>query len=614
MDGSFIDLIIKKLQWLLDHPEVTWSGAGFTLLGILFLVVKTPLAVIIRRLLGKPPLPPSGDTNDWFSRNRHKLHERLKTDLKDRRESFLLGQSTLDLEKKLSPNAVARPYRRQDSIEYTLERDGTEVENTDQPITALFQHPDVGQRLAILGKPGSGKTVCLLKLVELLLEQASGDTGKPLPIIFECSEWDGRELLPWMAWQLNRKYDIKEETARQMVEERDILPLFDGLDEMAAEKQGNFVRRFNALPNDRPQVVCCRVKEYGQLQKNSKVKLALKNAVILQDISRPRLKGHLLRQGLDELWNMLEQSEKETDTSLSPPAAGEQEGEQPQSLLELARRPLFLGIMIGVSEKLRKGFKRRQGESWEDLLWRLYLNDCLAPRTPPPNELPDEYDRKFAQAPSRHWLHCLARWMQEEDKVALHIDELQPSMLEGYWRFGLSYGLFVGLVVGMMVWLFVRPMFGATFGLAAGLLFSLPGCLPWQWVTKILAGLAIGWPCWLARGPELGLTIGLVMMLMQDNDRIRVDPLHPLRLPISRQDWWTFIKWVLALLAVVGLAVNLLFGLVLGLVQAQGIGLKPWLGYMSAVGLALGLLTGLAGGLGAVAGKLSQRLPGPKID
>lgn len=28
MDGTFIDVVINKLQWLLDHPEVTWSGSG----------------------------------------------------------------------------------------------------------------------------------------------------------------------------------------------------------------------------------------------------------------------------------------------------------------------------------------------------------------------------------------------------------------------------------------------------------------------------------------------------------------------------------------------------------------------------------------------------------
>ena len=44
--------------------------------------------------------------DDWFSRNRDKLLERLKRDLNDRRQSFLLGRNTLDLEKELSPNAV----------------------------------------------------------------------------------------------------------------------------------------------------------------------------------------------------------------------------------------------------------------------------------------------------------------------------------------------------------------------------------------------------------------------------------------------------------------------------------------------------------------------------
>ncbi|MCI5227860.1 MAG: hypothetical protein D3918_14670 [Candidatus Electrothrix sp. AX2] len=199
------------------------------------------------------------------------------------------------------------------------------------------------------------------------------------------------------------------------------------------------------------------------------MRLALKNAVILQDISRPRLKGHLLRQGLDELWLMLEQSENEADPVPSSPAKEGQEQEQPQSLLELARRPLFLGIMIGVAEKLRKGFKRRQGESWEDLLWRLYLNDCLAPRTPLPNQEPDEHDRKYAQARSRHWLHCLAKWMQAEDKVALHIDELQPSMLKRYWPIGSLYVIVYGLFFGLTGWLFKGPVRNASDGILLGL-------------------------------------------------------------------------------------------------------------------------------------------------
>ncbi|MCI5189849.1 MAG: NACHT domain-containing protein [Candidatus Electrothrix sp. AS4_5] len=602
---DLLNEIITGLRVAMDKPDVAWSGLGTYVVSVLLGLAGAGSLWLLARFFKKKTSSDQQKTDDWFSRNRDKLLERLKRDLNDRRKSFLLGQNTLDLEKELSPGAVDRPYSRQDSIEYTLERNGVEVESTDQPITDLFQQPEVGQRLVILGKPGSGKTMCLLKLVELLLKQAEDNTRQPLPIIFECSEWDGRELLPWMAWQLNRKYDIQEKIARQMVEERDILPLFDGLDELAAEKQGDFIRLFNTLPNDRPQVVCCRVKEYGQLQENSGVKLALKNAVILRDISRPRLKGHLLRQGLDELWNMLEQSENEVDSSLSPTAEGELQGEQSQSLLELARRPLFLGIMIGVSEKLRKGFKRRQGESWEDLLWRLYLNDCLAPRTPPPNEPPDEHDREYAQAPSRHWLHCLARWMQVEDKVALHLDELQPSMLKEYWRFGLLYGLFYGLTWGLVIGFIIGPISGTALGLAMGLLFGLPGCLPWKWVIKIVSGLAWGWVGWLTRGPEWGIFIGLVFMLLVENEQQKIESLRPLRLPRFRQDWWTFTEQLLTFLAV-GLGAGLLCGLVLGLVQAQGIGLKPWLAFIPAFGSAVGLTAGLAVGLNKVVGPFKR--------
>ncbi|MCI5132010.1 MAG: hypothetical protein D3904_10920 [Candidatus Electrothrix sp. EH2] len=264
----------------------------------------------------------------------------------------------------------------------------------------------------------------------------------------------------------------------------------------------------------------------------------MKNAVILQDISRPRLKGHLLRQGLDDLWNMLEQSENEADLVPSSPGAAGQKEEQPQSLLELARRPLFLGIMIGVAEKLRKGFKRRQGESWEDLLWRLYLNDCLAPRTPPPNEPPDEHDRKYAQARSRHWLHCLARWMQAEDKVALQIDELQPGMLIHYWLFGLLYGMIYGLALTLCFMLStdLSPLVCVSLVLPFGMILGVPGLMGRTIFGKLVS--------------SFDLPGGMYSMMTRNKKQIKVESLHSFRLPASRQKCCTFIGRLLVWLIV----------------------------------------------------------------
>jgi len=49
MDGTIIDLAIKKAQWLLDHPEVTWSGSGIYLLSLTGTAVLAVAACVRRR-------------------------------------------------------------------------------------------------------------------------------------------------------------------------------------------------------------------------------------------------------------------------------------------------------------------------------------------------------------------------------------------------------------------------------------------------------------------------------------------------------------------------------------------------------------------------------------
>jgi hypothetical protein len=81
---TWTEQLVAGLRWLKDNPEVTWSGAGFTLLGILFLVVKNPLIVLIsaddiyrgpeicrsfRTESGSSPLPPLLFPNNPLSHN-----------------------------------------------------------------------------------------------------------------------------------------------------------------------------------------------------------------------------------------------------------------------------------------------------------------------------------------------------------------------------------------------------------------------------------------------------------------------------------------------------------------------------------------------------------------
>ena len=57
MDCSFIELIIKKLQWLLDHPEVTWSGSGIYALSLIGSAVLVVVSCVFRRKKKSVPVP-----------------------------------------------------------------------------------------------------------------------------------------------------------------------------------------------------------------------------------------------------------------------------------------------------------------------------------------------------------------------------------------------------------------------------------------------------------------------------------------------------------------------------------------------------------------------------
>lgn len=55
MDGTFIDVVIKKLQWLLEHPEVTWSGSGIYVLELTGGAVLAVASCVFWRKKKSPP-------------------------------------------------------------------------------------------------------------------------------------------------------------------------------------------------------------------------------------------------------------------------------------------------------------------------------------------------------------------------------------------------------------------------------------------------------------------------------------------------------------------------------------------------------------------------------
>ena len=74
----------------------------------------------------------------------------------------------------------------------------------------LFLQMGAGRSLLILGEPGSGKTIALLKLAERFIEKADSDPSLPIPVVFNLSSWviKRQPITEWLVVELKQKYQV----------------------------------------------------------------------------------------------------------------------------------------------------------------------------------------------------------------------------------------------------------------------------------------------------------------------------------------------------------------------------------------------------------------------
>ena len=141
-------------------------------------------------------------------------------------------------------------------------------------IRDVFDRVPTG-RLIVLGEPGSGKTVLLRRLVQGLL--ARRGLGETVPVLLPLASWDPRreKLHDWALRRLATDYpflqaadlDLGEDTSpgSALLENRKLLLVLDGLDEVAAAARPLAIRRINsALRDGEGLILACRAGEYGQ--------------------------------------------------------------------------------------------------------------------------------------------------------------------------------------------------------------------------------------------------------------------------------------------------------------------------------------------------------------
>ena len=128
-------------------------------------------------------------------------------------------------------------------------------------------------RLVVLGEPGAGKSVLMMRLVlDLLARRASGDR---VPVLVSAASWDPatQDLHGWLAGQLTFSYATLAGPApadaaapssiRALLRAGFILPILDGLDEIPDAARGPAIARINdALRPGEQLVVTCRRAQF----------------------------------------------------------------------------------------------------------------------------------------------------------------------------------------------------------------------------------------------------------------------------------------------------------------------------------------------------------------
>lgn len=533
----------------------------------------------IKQFIGKP-LERSQEQQHFLNIIKGEVRERLA-------KSLIKADSPLNLSKESRPDMV-NP-KSGDGV-HTV--NSAIVIRSDMTIAEVFDMEVINGKILILGGIGSGKTTTLLQLAWALVEKAEDDLSASIPVLFNLSRWinDGRSIQEWMAKELELKYQSAPELWQSWLTKGFLLPLFDGLDEVAQGRQEKCIQRLNEfLDKETPAVVCSRIEGYKKF-------LQLNGAVSLKELTDYQIRKYLTDLDRPELWQFLARNSK---------------------LLSFVRTPLFLKMTV-------LAYPQSSVEQWQQLqeaqdqvqyLLDDYVGQMLDLRVKsraygankPPN-----------RQQTLDWLTWLAKKMQQTSQTEFLIEEIQPSMLSSGQK--VTYRLLLtsslALLLGGIGW-YVNPNFGHVGGIflavCAGFKpeldskFDSVEALQWsleRYVKKglpvglfagLIIGLLVGLSTSLLVGLSAGLLIGLLLGLPGGLLGTSIDDKDIPNQGIKRSATNFGISIVLG--SVVGI---LALGLIGVLIQSEN--LSGWLGSGLRSGLLLGLLLGYMnfGGLACV--------------
>jgi hypothetical protein len=305
--------------------------------------------------------------------------------------------------------ASASPPLLHDWANLARQADGisTPAPATDISLVQIF---DRHRELLILGEPGSGKTTLLLELTRTLLDRAQRDEAQPIPVVFPLAPWANKQrpLADWLVDELRGSaYQLSEPIARRWVADDWILPVLDGLDEVAPESRAACVAAINTFRDTRAHrfpglVVTSRVAEYQALPQP----LEVRDAVLIQPLRREQVEAYLVSAG-DKLAGV-------RAALLADP-----------ELWQLAESPLMLTLMSLAYQDAQAQALPAPGtlEQRRHQLLDRYVDAAFARRAP------SGARARYTRERTMHWLGWLADALTQQSEAVFYLDRLQPEWL-----------------------------------------------------------------------------------------------------------------------------------------------------------------------------------------
>jgi NACHT domain len=399
-------------------------------------------------------LPPSNIVVQQLTHQEYRQRQVLLNKVKDFWVKGVLEQSlhakvSIELGLQERPDLLQKPFS--GVAEFAAAPGQSFAEGTSA--TDVFDRLGLGRTLLILGEPGSGKTIALLKLAEDAIERTEPDLRQQIPVVFNLSSWARKpqSIEQWLIQELDEKYGVHKDFRKVWVESEALMLLLDGLDEVKAEQRNACVQALNQFMQTHGTteiVICCRIGDYQMLQEQDRLKL--RSAICLQPLTATQIDRYFEQAG-DRL---------STLKAVLP---------QDAELQQLAKSPLMLSVMSlayqdFTLEQLTLGGKT---EDYRKRLFATYIGRMFQRR---------ETTQQYSRDKTQRWLTWLAQGMTVASQTVFLIEGLQPSWLSKERQRILDRvesGCIAWLIFGLIFWIFSLLISGVLSRLNRPAIFSL---------------------------------------------------------------------------------------------------------------------------------------------